>query len=94
MENVFFMKCPNCGRVFPANEKLIKYTSGSGKNFVSCPQEYTREQRLINPVLKSVCTGYPEYPKCKVTEAEYKNYIQHNPRHYEEDKKKFPNLYE
>ena len=85
MKDVFFMKCPDCKRVFPAFENQIKYTFGSKTKFVSCPQKYTREQRLANPVFKDTCTGYPEYPMCKVGEAEYKQYIALHPEHYEED---------
>lgn len=85
MENVFFMKCPDCKRVFAAIEKQLNYTYGSRTFFVSCPQKYSREERLVNPARKCTCTGYPEYPKCVVDEAEYKKYIAEHPEHYEED---------
>lgn len=85
MKKIFFMKCPNCERVFAATEKQINYTCGSRTYFVSCPQTYSREERLANPVLKSTCTGYPEYPKCVVDKAEYDKYIAEHPEYYEED---------
>lgn len=85
MEKVFFIRCPECKRVFAVTEKQINYTHGSGTWFFSCPQKYTREERLAKPSRKSFCTGYPEYPKCQVDEKEYKEYIACHPEHFVED---------
>lgn len=69
----FLMKCPVCGLVFEATSEDIQKAGFNGDRYVPCPTRYSDEDIAMGISKKRYCTGYPEYPTCRLPLEEKKS---------------------